>query len=189
MTDYKSRGLELLKEHIKNRNLIKHNLAAAALMRALAKRFEEEEEAEVWEIAGLVHDLDWEETAENPMEHGRAGAEILMKEGFPEEIVRAVRRHNFMAGEEPPETMLEKALYYGEEITGLIVAAALISPEKKLSGITPENILNRFKEKAFARGVNRELLSQAPDKLGLNLEELATIALEAMREIREELGL
>jgi putative nucleotidyltransferase with HDIG domain len=188
MTDYKSRGLELLEERIKNRNLIKHNLAAAALMRALAKRFEGEE-AEVWEVAGLVHDLDWEETAENPMEHGRAGAEILAKEGFPEEIVRAVRRHNFMAGEEPPETMLEKALYYGEEITGLIVAAALISPEKKLSGITPENILNRFKEKAFARGVNRELLSQVPEQLGLSLEELATVALDAMREIRGELGL
>jgi len=188
MTDYKSRGLGLLEEHIKNRNLIKHNLAAAALMKALAKRFEEEE-AEEWEVAGLVHDLDWEETAENPIEHGRAGAEILAEEGFPEEIVRAVRRHNFMAGEEPPETMLEKALYYAEEITGLIVAAALISPEKKLSGITPENILNRFKEKAFARGVNRELLSQVPEKLGLSLEELANIALEAMREISGELGL
>jgi hypothetical protein len=189
MTDYRERALGLLEEHIKNRNLVKHNLAAGALMKVLAERFGEEDRADFWELAGLVHDLDWEETSGIPEKHGTRAAEILAEEGFPEEVVRAVKRHNFMAGIEPPETMLEKALYYGEEITGLIVAAALISPEKKLSGITPENILNRFKEKAFARGVNRELLSETPDKLGIGLEELAKIALEAMRGISEELGL
>lgn len=187
--DYKKQALELLEKHIKNKNLIKHNLAAAALMRGLAEYFNQEDEKEIWELAGLVHDLDWEMTADNPKSHAKVGAEILAKEGFPEEVVRAVRRHNFMADVEPPETLMEKALYYGEEITGLVVAAALVLPSKKLADVTAENILNRFKEKDFARGVNRELLSQAPEKLGISLEQLANIAVKSMQKIHQDLGL
>lgn len=187
--DYKKQALELLEKHIKNKNLIKHNLAAAALMRGLAEYFNQEDEKEIWELAGLVHDLDWEITADNPKSHAKVGAEILAKEGFPEEVVRAVRRHNFMADVEPPETLMEKALYYGEEITGLVVATALVLPSKKLADVTAENILNRFKEKDFARGVNRELLSQAPEKLGISLEQLANIAVKSMQKIHQDLGL
>jgi hypothetical protein len=187
--DYKEQARELLEENIKNKNLIKHNLAAAALMKTLAAYFGENARAELWELSGLLHDLDWEKTADDPKKHGGLGAEILEQNSFPEEAVQAVRRHNYLSGATPPETLMEKALYYGEEITGLVVAAALVLPEKKLGGLTVENIMNRFKEKAFARGVNRELLSQAPEKIGVSLEKLAEIALEAMGEINEELGL
>jgi len=187
--DYKKRGLELLEKYIKNKNLIKHNLAAAALMSGLAEYFEKEDKKELWELAGLVHDLDWELTVNNPKFHAKVGAEILAQEEFPEEVVLAVKRHNFMADIEPPETLMEKALYYGEEITGLVVASALVLPSKKLSDVTVENILNRFKEKTFAKGVNRELLSQIPEKLGINLEQLAEIAVKSMQKIHQDLEL
>jgi len=187
--DYKKRARGLLEENIKNKNLIKHNLAAAALMRSLAAYLGESDRAELWELSGLLHDLDWEKTADNPKKHGELGAQILEQNEFPEEVVQAIRRHNYLAGATLPETLMEKALYYGEEITGLVVAAALVLPEKKLGRLTVENIMNRFKEKAFARGVNRELLSRAPEKIGISLKKLAEIALEAMGEISEELGL
>ncbi|MDI6821240.1 MAG: phosphohydrolase, partial [Patescibacteria group bacterium] len=86
-------------------------------------------------------------------------------------------------------TLMEKALYYGEEITGLVVAAVLVLPSKKLSDLTPQTIINRFKEKAFARGVDRELLLKSPEELGVSLEKLAEIALESMKEISDDLGL
>lgn len=187
--DYRKRAYLLLKEHIQNKNLIKHNLAAAALMKGLAKYFCEEDKKDLWELAGLVHDLDWEMTANDLKSHGRVGAEILAKEGFPEEVVRAVRRHNFMADVEPPETLMEKALYYCEEITGLVVATALVLPSKKLADVTAENVLNRFKEKNFAKGVNRELLGQVSERLGISLEQLAEIAVKSMQAIHQDLGL
>lgn len=178
-----------MEKHVKNKNLVKHNLAAAALMNGLAEHFDKHGEKEIWELAGLVHDIDWELTADDPKSHAKVGAEILAKQGFPEEVVRAVRRHNFMAEAEPPETLMEKALYYGEEITGLVVATTLVLPTKKLADVTTENILNRFKEKGFAKGVNRELLNQVPEKLGISLEGLADIALKSMRKIHQDLGL
>ena len=187
--DYQKQALELLEKHIQNKNLIKHNLAAGALMEGLAEYFGKENEKELWKLAGLTHDLDWELTANDPKSHAKVGAEILAKEGFPEEVVRAVRRHNFMAETEPPETLMEKALYYCEEITGLVVAAVLVLPSKKLSDLTVENVLNRFNEKAFSRGVNRELIRQAPEKLGIGLEKLTDIAIKSMQKIHQDLEL
>ncbi|MFN7088260.1 MAG: HDIG domain-containing metalloprotein [Candidatus Paceibacteria bacterium] len=182
----RERGIQLLREHIKTQNLIKHCLAVEALMRALARRFDEDEA--LWGLAGLVHDLDWEETQNDFQKHSLVAAEILEKEGFPKEVVQAVKVHNHVHGMEP-KTLMEKALYATEEITGLIVAATLVLPSKKLADLTPENILNRMKEKAFARGVNREIINLTPSYIGISVEELAKIALNAMQEIHEELGL
>lgn len=187
--DLKARAQLLLEEHIQNQNLIRHNLATGALMRALARRFKEEQSADIWELAGLLHDLDWEKTQNDVVSHTRLAAEVLEKENFPREVVEAIRRHNSRAGNPPPETLMEEALFYSEEITGLVVAAALVRPDKKLSGVTAESVMKRFEERSFARGVDRNLLRQVPEKLGIPLQELASIALSAMQEIHEELGL
>jgi putative nucleotidyltransferase with HDIG domain len=182
----REKALKLLDQYIKNPNLKKHLLAAEALMKALAKKFGED--VEIWGLTGLIHDIDWEQTIENPTQHSIIGAEILEKEGFPEEVVNAVKVHNDLHNLEP-KTNLEKALYSCEEITGLIVATALVMPNKKLTEVTPEKVLSKFKEKSFARGVNRKMILKAEEMLDLKLEELTKIALEAMQGISEELGL
>ncbi len=184
--NYRQRALELIDQYIQNPNLKKHLLAAEALMKALAKKFNEDEE--IWGLAGLLHDLDWDITKETPEKHPLIAVEILEKESFPEETISAIKKHNHLQGL-IPETNLEKALYCCEEITGLIVAVALVMPNKKLSEVTVERILSKFKEPSFAKGVNREIILKAEEMLGLKLEELAEIALKAMQEISEELRL
>jgi putative nucleotidyltransferase with HDIG domain len=184
--DYRKRALELIDEYIKNPNLKKHLLATENLMRHLARKFGEDEE--MWALTGLLHDLDWEITKETPEKHPLIAVEILEKECFPKEVISAIKKHNHLQGF-IPETNLEKALYTCEEITGFIVAVALVMPNKKLSEVTVERILNKFKEPSFAKGVNREIILKAEEMLGLKLEELAEIALKAMQEISEELGL
>lgn len=187
--EYRQRALELLNAHIKNLGLIKHNLAAGALMKALAYYYGESDEADLWELAGLVHDLDWEMTQSEPEKHTEPAADILKKENFPPEVIEAVYRHNFHANHPAPETLMEKVLYYTEGVTGLIVAAALVLPSKKISDLTAESVMKRFKEKSFARGVDRGLLMEMEEKLGMRIEKLVDIALPALWGIREEVGL
>lgn len=184
--NYRQRALELIDQYIKNENLKKHLLAVEALMKALARKYGEDEE--IWGLAGLLHDLDWEITKETPEKHPLIAVEILEKENFPEEVISAVKKHNHLQGL-VPETNLEKALYSCEEITGLIVAVALVMPNKKLSEVTVERVLNKFNEPSFARGVNREIILKAEEFLGLKLEDLIAIALKAMQEIQDKLGL
>jgi hypothetical protein len=184
--DYRERALDLVNQYIKNQNLKKHLLAVENLMRHLARRFGEDEE--IWALAGLLHDLDWEITKEIPERHTLLAAEILEKEGFPENIISAVKKHNYLHNL-TPETNLEKALYCCEEVTGFVTAVALVMPNKKLNEVTIERILKKLKEPSFAKGVNREIILKAEEMLGLKLEELIDIALKAMGEISEELGL
>jgi putative nucleotidyltransferase with HDIG domain len=186
MSELREKALKLIDQYIKNENLKKHLLATEALMRALAKKFNQDEE--IWGVTGLVHDIDWELTKENPEKHSIIGAEILEKEGFPQEIVNAVRIHNHIHNLEP-KTLLEKALYSCEEMTGFIVAVALVMPNKKLSEVTVERIMDKFKEKAFAKGVNREIIKKCEELLGIKVEELAEICLKSMQEISDQLGL
>ncbi len=189
MANFRERAIKLLNKHIENKNLIKHSLAVGALMKALAKHFGKEDEIENWELAGLLHDLDWDKTRHDPTIHTKLTEEILKKESFPDEVIEAVKRHNHAAGNPPPETLLEKVLYYTEEVTGLVVASALVLPSRKLADLTVDSILKRFQEKAFARGVDRELLKEMPEKINLSLEELISIALRVMQEMSDELEL
>lgn len=184
--NYRQRALELIDQYIKNENLKKHLLAAENLMRHLARKFGEDEEK--WALAGLLHDLDWDLTKEMPEKHPLIAVEILEKENFPPEVILAIKKHNPLQGL-IPETNLEKALYSCEEITGFIVAVALVMPNKKLSEVTVERILNKFKEPSFAKGVDRKLILKAKEFLNLDLPELAEIALQAMQEISDQLGL
>lgn len=185
LKDLRERAAELIDKYIKSGNLKKHLLATEAMMRALAKRFGEDEE--LWGIAGFVHDVDWDMTRETPDKHSLIGAEILEKEGFPEEIISAVRIHNHRHGLEP-KTLLEKALYL-EAITGFIVAVALVMPNKKLSEVTVERVINKLKEPSFSKNVSREILYRAPEFLNISLEEFIEITLKAMQSIADDLGL
>lgn len=184
--NYRQRALELIDQYIKNENLKKHLFAAENLMRHLAKRFNEDEN--LWGLAGLLHDLDWEMTKETPEKHPLIAVEILEKENFPKEVIEAIKKHNHLQGL-IPETNLEKALYSTEEITGFIVAVALVMPNKKLSEVTVERVLSKWKEPSFARGVDREIILKTEEMLGIKLEELVEIALKSMQEISDVLGL
>jgi len=179
-------ALDLLKENIKNQNLVKHSLAVEAIMKDLARHFEQDEER--WGLAGLLHDIDYEKTQNNPAQHSLVGAHFLEDLGIDKDICQAVKVHNEAHGV-LPETLMEKALYVTDPLTGLIVAATLVLPSKKLADLEVKSLLNRFKEKAFARGVNREIIRKCQEYLNLNLEEFFRIGLQSMQEASENLGL
>lgn len=195
-------SFNLLKQNIQNQNLIKHCLAVEAIMRALAHHFSEGKEdksssspfaiareaEEKWGLTGLLHDIDYEKTNGDPSQHSLVGAKMLEDLGIDKDICQAVKVHNEAHGI-PPETLLEKALFVTDPLTGLIVAATLVLPSKKIADLTPENILNRFKEKAFARGANREIIKKSEELLNLKLEEFVKIGLEAMQGVSQKLGL
>jgi putative nucleotidyltransferase with HDIG domain len=179
-------ALNLLKSKIQSRNLIKHSLAVEAVMVALANHFNQNPEK--WSLAGLLHDIDYEETKEKPLEHSLVGAKMLEELGVDKEICQAVKVHNEAHGI-LPETLIEKALYVVDPLTGLIVAATLVLPSKKITDLTPKNVLNRFGEKSFARGANREIMKKCEDLLGLSLEKFVEIGLESMQKIAADLEL
>lgn len=181
----REKALSLVKQNVKNRNLVKHMLATEAVMSRLARHFGED--AGLWGMIGLVHDIDYDQTLSTPEQHGLLGARILEEKGFPEMVLKALKSHNPLY-EGGRDTMVEKALYAVDPVTGFIVAAALIHSDKKLSSIDVSFLLNRIKEKGFARGANRDQIRSCVE-LGLSLEEFLEISLEAMQAIDKELGL
>lgn len=176
-------ALELMKSKLKNKNLQKHTIATEACMRALAKHFDEDEE--LWGLTGLLHDVDYEQTAKDAEKHGLVGAEMLDEMGIDKRIVHSVKAH---AGHVEAESLMDKALFAIDPLTGLIVAATLMHPTKKLADVDTQFVLNRFKEKSFAKGANRANI-QTCEGIGLELDEFVTICLNAMQEISDELGL
>jgi putative nucleotidyltransferase with HDIG domain len=177
--------LNLLYQHIKNPKMIAHSLASEAVLRALAKRFGEDED--VWGIAGLMHDIDVEFTEGDSKRHALEGADLLKAEGLPDDAVDAIRMHNEMATGLDRSTRFQHALAAGETITGLIFATALVYPDKKITSVKTKSIVKRMKEKAFAASVNRETIMEC-EKIGIPINEFAEISLEALKPIAEELG-
>jgi putative nucleotidyltransferase with HDIG domain len=177
----------LLTEFTKSQSLIKHALAVEAAMRAYARRFGEDEE--MWGIVGLIHDFDYERYPTVP-QHATIGPKILRERGWPEEIARAVQSHASYTGL-TREALMEKALFACDELTGLIVAAALVRPTKDIRDITKiKSIKKKWKDRSFAAGVNREEVEEGAAALGVDLwTEHVPLVLEAMKSIAEELGL
>lgn len=178
-------ALALLKKNLKNKNLFSHSLAVEAVMRRLAAHFRED--VEKWGLAGLLHDIDYDRTRDDPDRHSMEGAGMLEEAGLPADLVYAVRVHNDRHGL-PRLSLMDSALFATDPMTGLIVAGALIRPEKKLAAVDVRFLVNRFSEKSFARGANRETI-RACSELGLSLEEFLGLGLEAMQGIAGELGL
>jgi putative nucleotidyltransferase with HDIG domain len=181
----RSEALEIVHEYIQNDNLIRHMLAVEAAMRFYAEKYEQD--VETWGITGLLHDFDWEihPTLE---EHPQAGAPILRSRGVPEEIVRAVLSHADHTGVKR-ESLMEKALYACDEVTGLIVAVALVRPSRSLYDLTAKSVKKKWKDRSFAAGANREEITQATEEFGVPLWEHVENVILAMRRIAPEIGL
>jgi putative nucleotidyltransferase with HDIG domain len=182
----RGKALEFLKKNLKNQNLIKHSLAVEAGMRGLAGYFGED--VAKWGTCGLLHDTDYEKTKGDPNSHSKVGSEMLRNLGTEEEICQAVLTHN-EAHSILPETKMAKALFCLDPLTGLIVASTLVLPTKKINDLKVENVLNRFEEKAFARGANREIIGKCQEYLGLSIEKFVEISLKVMQNISADLGL
>lgn len=176
----------LLKGHTKTENLVKHCLASEAIMRALARRLGRNEER--WGIAGLLHDLDFEETKDAPSQHALKAAQILKERGVCDEVIEVIKAHNAEGLGLERRSDFDHALAAAETVTGLIVATALVYPDKKLASVKVRSITKRMKKKDFARAVNREIILEC-EQIGLSLDEFVGISLEAMQGIHEALGL
>ena len=178
-------ALDSVKANVENENLIKHMLATEAILRALARRFGENERE--WGLTGLLHDIDVELTEGDMSSHSKLGADLARDLGASEEIAHAILCHNEAHGI-PLETNLDRALFCADPLTGLITAAALVRPDKKLAGVEARSVRKRFKEKSFAAGANREQIARCSE-LGLELDEFIGLGLEAMQGIAGSLGL
>lgn len=174
---------DLVFERVKEPGLRNHMLATEAVMKALAAHFGKDPDE--WGLAGLVHDLDYTETVNDFPHHGYVTSDILREKGISEEILHAIVAH---AGHVARETLLDRALYAADPVTGLIVASALIRPEKKLEPVKLKSLRKRFKEKQFARGADREQI-RACEEMGLDLEEFLGLSLDSMKGIAERIGL
>ena len=175
----------LVEQRVANENLRRHMLATEAIMRGLAEHFGEDQD--VWGLTGLAHDLDTEDTEGDVTRHGVEAAAALRQLGLPEEAAHAVEAHNAETGV-VAESRFDIALLAADQLSGLITAAALVRPEKDLAGVKLKSVRKRFREGAFARGVDRESIARCAD-LGLELDDFMAIGLAAMQAIAPELGL
>jgi len=178
-------ALDSIKANIENQNMLKHMLATEAIMRALARRFGEDEEE--WGLTGLLHDIDMELTEGDMSTHSKLGADLARELGASEAMAHAILCHNQAHGI-PRESNLDKALFCADPLTGLIIATVLVRPDKKLAGVEAKSVRKKFKEKSFAAGANREQISQCAE-LGIELDQFLALGLEAMKGIAPQLGL
>ena len=179
-------ALELLRKYVKNEKMIAHSLASEAVLGALADHLGRNREA--WAQAGLLHDLDVEVTNADSLIHGPEGARWLAEMGVDADIVDAIAMHNEMATGKERTTEFQHALAAGETITGLIMATALVYPDKKIASVKTKSVTKRMKEKAFAASVKRENILEC-EKIGIPLDAFATIAIAATCVIADEIVL
>jgi putative nucleotidyltransferase with HDIG domain len=180
----REQALDLLNENINNPNMIKHCLASEAVLGAIAEHLGEDREK--WAMAGLLHDLDVEITNADLNVHGLESVKILQEHGIDPDIVESIKLHNELASGEKRNTPFHYALAAGETITGLIIATALVYPDKKLASVKPKSITKRMKEKAFAASVNRDIIREC-EQINIPLSEFAELSLKAMQSISDDL--
>ncbi|APV44427.1 HDIG domain-containing protein [Dehalogenimonas formicexedens] len=180
----REQAMAAVQSRIGNSNLVKHMLATEAVMRALAEKFGQD--VDEWGLAGLLHDIDLDDCKGDMSVHGRLSAEIAESMGASVSVCHAILCHGMLG--EPCTSLMDKALYCADPVTGLITAGALIRPEKRLSAVEAKSILKRFKEKSFAAGANREQIATCSE-IGITLEEFITLSLKAMQTISDDLGL
>jgi putative nucleotidyltransferase with HDIG domain len=186
----RSDALALMHEYTANESLRKHMLAVEAAMRAYAERFGED--PEVWGLAGLIHDFDYERypnAAHSPTEeHPSWGVRLLRERGWPEDILQAILGHATYCNV-PRETLMAKTLFAVDELTGLVTATALVKPSKSVHEVETSSVKKKMKDKAFARGVNREDVLTGAQELGVDLDEHITFVINAMRRAADAIGL
>jgi putative nucleotidyltransferase with HDIG domain len=180
----RSEALALMHQHVQSESLRRHMLSVEAASRAYARRWGEDEE--LYGLAGLLHDYDYEE---HPDEHPLHGAAELRERGYPDELVRAILSHYTARTGVAPKSRLERTLHACDEITGLVTAAALVRPSRSVMDLEAKSVLKKMKDRAFAAGVDREEVRRAAEELGVDLAEHVQFVIEAMRTVAPELGL
>jgi hypothetical protein len=187
----RNEAYQILTDLVKNKNLIKHHLACEAAMKAIYKKISPTptpEEETNWGIVGLLHDADYELCRDHPEKHT-----LILEEkiGFKIDprLMYAIKSHNYANNGFEPKSYMDWGIYCCDELTGLIIAAALVHPEKKLAPLTVEFIMNRFDSPSFAKGANREQIKMCTAELGIPLQEFIGIVLKAMQEIAVDLKL
>ena len=181
----REQAFSLLTKYNKTEGLIKHALAVEGVMRYFARKHGEDEEK--WAVIGLVHDLDYEQF---PEQHCHKTAEILKENNYPEEYIRAVMSHGWgLCTDIEPQSVLEKTLYAIDELTGLVAAAALVRPSRSVMDMKAKSVKKKFKDKAFAAKVDREVIREGAEMLGGELGELITDTIMGMREVANQIGL
>jgi putative nucleotidyltransferase with HDIG domain len=182
----REKAFKLLTKHLKNEKLISHCLAAEAIMRELAPRFEQD--PDVWALAGLLHDIDYEITDGDPSRHGKEGAEMLLNHGVSPAIAEAIQNHNAEGLGLERTTVFDHALACAETITGMIAATALVYPDKKITSVKPQSVTKRMKTPHFARSVSRDIIMEC-ETIGIPLQDFVAISLQAMSGIADDIGL
>ena len=186
----RDRALQLMHEYTVSDALRKHMYAVEAAMRAMAARAGED--PEVWGVVGLLHDFDYERfpnTAHSATEeHPSEGVRILAREGLPEPMQRAILGHATYTGV-PRNTPMARALFAVDELCGFLVACALVRPSKSLRDLEVGSVKKKLKDKAFARGVNREDVLKGAEEIGVPLDDHIAFVLEALRPVEASLGL
>ena len=178
-------ALKLLRENVRNEKIILHMIAVGAIMRELARYFGEDED--LWELVGLLHDIDYERTKDNPSKHGLVAEEILGSL-VSDDVLRAIKSHNYENTGIEPRTRMEKALIASDAVSGLIIACALVMPSKKLEEVKVKTVKKKFKQKDFARNVSRERILFC-EQIGIPREKFFELALNALKGVSDELGL
>ena len=179
-------GWALLAEHTTNPNLLKHMLAVEAVMRAYARRFGEDEES--WGLVGLLHDLDYEKHPSGEAGHPFKGVEVLRGRGVDESLCRAILSHADYSGI-PRETMMERALFAADEVSGFVIAVALVKPSRALVDVDVASVKRKMKDKAFAKGVRREDIVKGAAELGVALDDHLAAVIAALQGVAPQLGL
>jgi putative nucleotidyltransferase with HDIG domain len=178
-------AFSLLKEYNKNEGLIKHALAVEGVMRYFARKLGEDEEK--WGVIGLIHDLDYEQF---PEQHCKKTEQLLIEHNWPAEYIRAVMSHGWgMCTDVEPQSELEKILYTVDELVGLVAATALVRPSKSVMDMKAKSVKKKWKDKAFAAGVSREVIQKGAEMLNMELSELINDVIMGMREVADEIGL
>ena len=178
-------AFELLKKYNQTESLIKHALAVEGVMRYMARKRQADEEK--WGVIGLIHDLDYEQF---PEQHCKKTEELLRENNWPEEYIRAVISHGWgICTDVKPESEMEKVLYAIDELTGLVVTTALVRPSKSVMDVKPKSVKKKWKDKRFAAGVDRSIIENGAQMLGVEVSELITDTIAGMQEVAEEIGL
>jgi len=178
-------AMALLREFNQGEGLVRHALAVEAVMRHMARK--RGADLDVWGIVGLIHDLDYEQF---PDQHCAKTAEILRDRGWPEEFIRAAVSHGWgTCSDVEPQTDLEKVLFAIDELTGLVAATALVRPSRSVLDMEAKSVQKKWKDKAFAAGVSRDVIARGAERLGVGLPELITDVILGMRTVAEEIGL
>jgi hypothetical protein len=180
----REQAFELLKKYLRNNNLIKHSIAVETILKDMAKKLHENEEN--WGLAGLLHDLDYDYSKQNPEKHAILTTQVL--EGLvPKEVIDAIKAHNYKHTMKDPVTTLDKSLIAADAVSGLVIATALVMPSKKLADVELKTLINKYNDKSFAQGCNRKKIELAED-IGLDVNSFLELSLTALKKKADSLG-